>query len=111
MAQEVNRQPLTTILGQSMWDFLWIKWHWHRFFPEYFGFPSQFIPPVLHYKEKRKTLIIFIRGLHNKPQGCSTSIVSAAGHLTKKNGALKELKHHETKTKSKRCTFLSKLNI
>jgi hypothetical protein len=30
-------------------------------------FLGKFIPPVLHYKEKRKKLIIFITGLHNKP--------------------------------------------
>ena len=29
---------LGSILGQSMWDLCWIKWHWHRFFCEYFGF-------------------------------------------------------------------------
>jgi hypothetical protein len=30
--------------------------------------PVRFIPPLLHYKEKRKKkLIIFITGLHNKP--------------------------------------------
>jgi hypothetical protein len=38
-----------------------------------------FIPPALHYKEKRKKLIIFITGLHNKPQGCGASVASAAG--------------------------------
>jgi hypothetical protein len=25
--------------GQSMWDLWWTKWHWDRFFPEYFGVP------------------------------------------------------------------------
>jgi type VI protein secretion system component VasA len=25
--------------GQSLWDLWWTKWHWDRFFPEYFGFP------------------------------------------------------------------------
>jgi hypothetical protein len=29
--------------------------------------------------EKRKKLIIFITGLHNKPQGCGASVASAAG--------------------------------
>jgi hypothetical protein len=47
------------------------------FSPEYFGFsPVNFIPPVLHYTEKRKKLNI--TGLHNKPQ------VSAAGPFTTK---------------------------
>jgi hypothetical protein len=46
--------------------------------------PVDFIPTVLHYKEKRKKLIIFIKGLHNKPQGCVASIASAAGPFTKK---------------------------
>jgi hypothetical protein len=27
------------IPGKSMWDLWWTKWHWDRFFPEYFGFP------------------------------------------------------------------------
>jgi hypothetical protein len=27
------------ILVESMWDLWWTKWHWERFFPEYFGFP------------------------------------------------------------------------
>jgi hypothetical protein len=47
-------------------------------------FPVNFIPPVLHYKEKRKKLIIFITGLHKKPQCCGASIASAAGPFTTK---------------------------
>jgi hypothetical protein len=47
-------------------------------------FPVNFIPPVLYYSEKRKTLIIFITGLHNKPEGCGASVASAAGSFTKK---------------------------
>jgi hypothetical protein len=46
-------------------------------------FPVNFIPPVLHYTEKQKKLIIFITGLHNKPQGCGASVASAAGPFTK----------------------------
>jgi hypothetical protein len=28
-----------SIPGQSMWGLWWTKWHWDRFFPEFFGFP------------------------------------------------------------------------
>jgi hypothetical protein len=28
-----------------MWDLWWTKWHWGRFFPEYFGFP---LPLLFH---------------------------------------------------------------
>jgi hypothetical protein len=41
--------------------------------------PVSFIPPVLHYTEKRKKLVIFITRLHSKPQGCGASVASAAG--------------------------------
>jgi hypothetical protein len=44
--------------------------------------PVNFIPPVLHYLGKRKKLIIFITGLHKKPQGCGASVASAAGPFT-----------------------------
>jgi hypothetical protein len=42
-----------------------------------------FIPPVLHYTEKRKNIIL-ITGLQNKPQGCGASLTSAAGYFTTK---------------------------
>jgi hypothetical protein len=52
-------------------------------FPRVLWFSSViFIPPVLHYTEIRKKLIIFITGLHNKPQGCGASVASAAGLFT-----------------------------
>jgi hypothetical protein len=35
--------------------------------------------------EKREKVIIFITGLHNKPEGCGASIASAAGPFTIKN--------------------------
>jgi hypothetical protein len=55
-------------------------------FPRVLRFsPVSFIPPVLHYKEKQKKLIIFITGLHNKPSGCGVSVASAEGTFTKKN--------------------------
>jgi hypothetical protein len=45
--------------------------------------PVNFIPPVLHYKEKiKKKTIIFFTGLHNKPRGCGASVASAAGPFT-----------------------------
>jgi uncharacterized membrane protein YiaA len=61
-----------------MWDLWWTKWHWDRFFSEYFGFPLS----ISFYRcsitiEKQKNLIIifiFLIGLHNKPsrlRGCS----------------------------------------
>jgi hypothetical protein len=55
-------------------------------FPRVLQFsPVNFIPPVLHYKEKGKIkLIIFIAGLHNKPQGCGAFVESAAGPFTTK---------------------------
>jgi hypothetical protein len=40
--------------------------------------PVSFIPPVLHYTEDGKKLI-FITGLHNKPQGCRAFAASAGG--------------------------------
>jgi hypothetical protein len=56
-------------------------------FPRVLRFsPVNFIPPVLHYKEKRKKLIIFITGLHNKPQDCGASVASAAGPSQNKCG-------------------------
>jgi hypothetical protein len=55
------------------------------FSPSTSVFPVNFIPPVLHYKEKWKRPIIFITGLHNKPQGCGASAASAAGPLNKEN--------------------------
>jgi hypothetical protein len=47
--------------------------------------PVNFIPLVLHYTEKRgKKLLIFITGLHNKPQGCGAFLAPAAGPFTTK---------------------------
>jgi hypothetical protein len=54
-------------------------------FPRELRFSNvSFILPVLHYREKVKKLIIFIIGLHNKPQGCGASIASAAGSFSTK---------------------------
>jgi hypothetical protein len=52
-------------------------------FPRVFRFsPVNFILSVLHYTEKQKKLIVFITGLHNKPQDCGASVASAAGPFT-----------------------------
>jgi hypothetical protein len=53
-------------------------------FSKYFGFPYQFHSTGAPLQGKTKTLIIFITGLHNKPQGCGASVASAAGPFTKK---------------------------
>jgi hypothetical protein len=51
-------------------------------------FPVNFIPLVLQLHGRTKKLIIFITGLHNKPQGCGASVASAAGPFTKKTVAI-----------------------
>ena len=55
-------------------------------FPRVLRFsPVNFFPPVVHYLEKRKKiLVICITELHNKPQGCGASVASAAGSFTTK---------------------------
>jgi hypothetical protein len=92
MAQAVSRRPLTAEArvrswGQSMWDLWWTKWHWDRFFSKYLGFPCQFhsTRAPLDRKTKKLIIIIFLIGLHNKPQGCGAYVASAAGPFTKKN--------------------------
>jgi hypothetical protein len=43
MAQAVSRwPPHRGAPGQSMWDLWWTKWHWDRFFPEYFPLSVSF---------------------------------------------------------------------
>ena len=81
-----------------MWDLWWTKWHWDRFFPEYFGFPLSISFHRYSITRKiEKTLIIFlfifIAGLHNKPQGCGASVACAAGPLTAKKNIEKHKDH------------------
>jgi hypothetical protein len=76
-AQAVSRRPVTSEAwvrsrGRSMWDLWWTKWHWDRFFPEYFGFPLSisFHRCSITWQNDKKLIIflfIFIIGLHNKP--------------------------------------------
>jgi hypothetical protein len=72
-----HRGGLCSIPGQSMWDLWWTKWHWDRFFPEYFGFPLSI--SFHRCSIARKKIIIFITGLHNKPQGCGASVALLRG--------------------------------
>jgi hypothetical protein len=52
-------------------------------FPRVLRFSSvNFILPVLHYTEKRKKLIIFNTGLHNKPQGYGAGNMSEKPSFT-----------------------------
>jgi hypothetical protein len=59
------------------------------------------VPPVLRYTEKRKKLIVFITGLHNKLQGCGASVASAAGpfstHKKRYSRGVKEQKKAKKK--------------
>jgi hypothetical protein len=42
MGQACHRGGPALILGWSVWYLWWTKWHWDRFFSEYFGFPLSF---------------------------------------------------------------------
>jgi hypothetical protein len=69
-----------------MWGLWWTKWHWDRFFPEYFGFPlSVSFHRCYITRKNKKKLVIVITGLHSKPEGCGASVASAAGPFEKKN--------------------------
>jgi hypothetical protein len=54
------------------------------FSPSTSVFPCQYHSTGAPLLGKTKKLIIFITGLHNKPQGCGASVASAAGPFTKK---------------------------
>jgi hypothetical protein len=64
----IHRGGPDSILGRSMWDLWWTKWHWDRFSPQSTSvFPCQFHSTGATLLGKTKKLIIFITGLHNKP--------------------------------------------
>jgi hypothetical protein len=78
-SQAFHRGGPGSIPAQSVWDLCCTKWHWDRFFPEYFVLPCQFHSTRAPLYGKTEKLIIFITGLHNEPQGCGASVASAAG--------------------------------
>jgi hypothetical protein len=88
MAQAVSRRPATGEFGvRCRVSPCWICGGQNGtgtgFFPEYFGFnlSVSFRRRSSAWKNEKKKLIIFITVLHNKPQGCSASVASAAGAL------------------------------
>jgi hypothetical protein len=54
-------------------------------FPRVLRFSRQFHSIGAPLLGKTKKTIIFITGLHNKPEGCGASVASTAGFFTKKN--------------------------
>jgi hypothetical protein len=84
MAQAVSRGGPGSIPAQSMCDLWWSKWHWDRFFPEFFGFPLSISFHRCSIIRKRTKNNHHHLHLHNKPHGCSASVASAAGPFTTK---------------------------
>jgi hypothetical protein len=72
-------------------------------------FPCQFHSTGAPLQGKRKQLIIFNTGLHNKPQGCGASLISAAGPFTKKRPYVHNYyqysNHHESRNIKHRIHF------
>jgi hypothetical protein len=82
MAEAASRRPLTAEAPvRSIWDLWWAKWHWEDFFPSTSVFPNQFpsTGAPIKWKNRKKKLIVFPLGLHNKPSGCGASVASVAG--------------------------------
>jgi hypothetical protein len=60
MAQIVSRQPLTAEAWvRAHVDLWWTKWHWDRFFSEFFGFPLS----IYHSTVALQTHILGIRNI------------------------------------------------
>jgi hypothetical protein len=54
------------------------------------GFYSTAAPLLGNTKKLIVFLVIFITGLHNKPQGCGVSVLSAAGPFTTKENSVSD---------------------
>jgi hypothetical protein len=90
MVQAVSRRPLTAEAWVRSWvspcRILVDKVALGQVFP-----PVTWVFPCVSFhrcsitRNNGKNYIIFITGLHNKPQGCGASVASAAGPFTKKN--------------------------
>jgi hypothetical protein len=62
--------------GQSMWYLWWIKWHWDRFFSDFFlFFPVNIIPlwHSTHTHTHTHTQICIIWEMNNRPVGGRSS--------------------------------------
>jgi hypothetical protein len=88
MAQAVSRRPVTAeALVRSRVSPCGICGEQNGtgtgFSPRTSVFPCQFHTTGAPLQVKTKKRIFFITGLHNKPQGCGTSVASAAGPFKK----------------------------
>jgi hypothetical protein len=70
-----------------MWDLWWTKWHWDRFFSEYFGFPlsiSFHRCPIKMEKQKRTSSSSSSSQVCTiSLQGSGASVASAVGPFNK----------------------------
>jgi hypothetical protein len=60
------------IPGRSILDLWWTKWHWDRFFPEYFGFPLSisFHRCSIKMEKQKETSSSSSQGCTKSLQGC-----------------------------------------
>jgi hypothetical protein len=63
-----------------MWDLWWTKWHWDRFFSEYFDFLLSISFHRCYIKMEKQIK----QGCTRSLQGCGAFVASAAGPFSKK---------------------------